>query len=811
VVLLAAAAIAVACLTGTAATATAAGAATAAAAAAPAPVTPGAALRLPFHRALAERTSLIRYLLSGLGSILGDGAAPRASSAALSGSPAFPPVLNPKTHTLYVPIQCTNPSTNATCNATASNVVDVINTATCTAAASAHCRVVARARAGRAPLAAVVDEVTDTVYVANGSANTVSVIDGATCNATVTRGCGRPLATVKVGIFPVAGAVNDRTHTLYVVNAGGNTLSVINVASCNATTTRGCGQPARTLKDKAGPAAVAIDTATDTVYAANSATPTGNSVSVFNGATCDGATGRGCGQAPRTITVGNSPFWIDIDQATHTLYVANEGDGTVSVVNGAACNAKVATGCHRTPPAVPTGADTGFLAIDSALHTVFALNQVDDTLSAINMRTCNGKVTAGCAKRPPNQQVAWNAPRGYNPNSFALNLVTGTAYMVNSGGESFLQAVHVTRCDAITSRGCRVEAPNVPDSEYLLSFDPATGTIYGGSQSSPQIDVINGATCRAGHATLTGCKPVATIPTPDPQANVGAIDDSTHTLYASDESPTGTLMVINTATCNVTDTSGCSTTPASVAIGPFPSQPVLDPATHTVYASYGNTSDLVAVVDAATCNATDTGGCGHAVATAKVGPGTFNLALSAATDTIYAASTGLDVNGDTVSVLNGATCDAANTSGCGHLAATVKVGVGPASVVVDAAAHTVYVVDNANGDLPGTVSMIDSAVCNGTVTTGCGKRLPVMATGRSPVLAALDATTRTLYVADNSSAEVTILNLAHCDAADTSGCGRAAREQAVGSLPIMPVVNPATHSVYVTDLYGGASMSVFGE
>ncbi len=50
--------------------------------------------------------------------------------------------------------------------------------------------------AGSGARGIAVDEQTGTVYVANTSANTVSVIDGMTCNATVHRGCdagpGRP-------------------------------------------------------------------------------------------------------------------------------------------------------------------------------------------------------------------------------------------------------------------------------------------------------------------------------------------------------------------------------------------------------------------------------------------------------------------------------------------------------------------------------------------------------------------------------------------------------------------------------------------
>ena len=93
-----------------------------------------------------------------------------------------------------------------------------------------------------------------------------------------------------------------------------------------------------------------MNAATDTVYAAN-AGPTGNgdTVSVINGATCNGSTGTGCGHKPATIRVGVNPFWDAVDQATDTVYVANYNDGTISVINGAACNATVTSGCgtHR--------------------------------------------------------------------------------------------------------------------------------------------------------------------------------------------------------------------------------------------------------------------------------------------------------------------------------------------------------------------------------------------------------------------------------------------------------------------------------
>jgi len=104
--------------------------------------------------------------------------------------------------------------------------------------------------------------------------------------------------------------------------------------------------------------------------------------------------------------------------------------------------------------------------------------------------------------------------------------------------------------------------------------------------------------------------------------------------------------------------------------------------------------------------------------------------------------------------------------------------------------------------------VINGATCKGTDVTGC-RRVAVAPTGRFPLQVTLDAATRTLYVADFSSAAVSVLNLARCTASVTSGCGTAARLQAVGSQPAAVAVNPATRTVYVADLFAGLT-SIFG-
>jgi DNA-binding beta-propeller fold protein YncE len=160
-------------------------------------------------------------------------------------------------------------------------------------------------------------------------------------------------------------------------------------------------------------------------------------------------------------------------------------------------------------------------------------------------------------------------------------------------------------------------------------------------------------------------------------------------------------------------------------------------------------------------------------------------------------------------VIDGATCNGANRSGCGHIAATATVGFAPFGVTVNDATHTVYVVNNADGDAPGTVSVINGATCNASDTAGCRQHFPTFATGRSPLILAVDARTSALFITDFSSAGVTVMDGSRCNASVTSGCGARLRELPVGSQPFPLAVNPVTGTVYVGNTFQAGSMSVF--
>jgi DNA-binding beta-propeller fold protein YncE len=758
---------------------------------------------------IAASTVLAGAVVTGASAMPEGGAASRGGergSLVLTGIPSNP-VVNPSTHTLYVPIQCRDVC-NGPPGKLVEHVLDLIDTSKCNLDRVSGCHVIGTAVAGTGPLAVVIDHRTDTIYVADSggadSGGAVTVLDGGRCNASNRTRCGRPLATIRTGGFDVAEALNPRTHTLYVAAPSGDVF-VINVARCSSRTTTGCRQHIRKVKDTRGPDGIDVDVATNTVYVADGGMMSpGDTVSVINGAACNGSTGTGCGHRPRTITVGSSPYWLTVDQATDTVYVANNNDNDVSVINGASCNSTVTSGCSRHPRAVNTGGGPTFLAVDQSRHTLFVMNETDDTISELNIRTCNGHTHSGCPQRARNERAAFNPATGYNPAVFALGPV-GTAYLV-SFNSKLLAPVGVKRCNALTLTGCRVEAPNVPLNLAFPEVDPATDTIYAGNAGKPGIAVLNGAKCNV--QTRSGCSPVATIPFPHEQANLGSIDQATHTLYAADTF-VNKVYAIDIRHCNAHDTSGCSAQASKMTVGIHPNLPVLNPSTHTLYVSAGQKENRIYVIDAATCNAEVTSGCGQTPPAVTVGLNAFTIDVSPKTDTVYAAVLGANFLNNTVSVVNGATCNGTDHAGCASaVVAQAKVGLGAATVVVDDPVHTVYVDNNADGDLPGTVSVINGATCNGSVTTSCGATKPTIAVGRSPVGMALDAATQHLYVADYSHAAVSIVNSANCNAVHTSGCGATPPEQNVGSQPGFVFVNLRNKTVYAT--VHANSPTVFG-
>jgi YVTN family beta-propeller protein len=464
------------------------------------------------------------------------------------------------------------------------------------------------------------------------------MINVATCNALVTSGCGETPNVVRVGADPNGISFNDATGTIYVANNADDTLSVVDPATCNAIVTSSCGRLPGLLRTGGLPTFVTTDETTDTIY-----TPNGgdNTVSVLNGATCNAKVTWGCARffLP-AVEVGNAPVAAVVDQATDTVYIPNSNDNTVSVIDGATCNARVTWGCGQTAPIVAVGAFPVWAALDGATHTLYVANEGDDTVSVIDTAACNAMHTAGCSQTPPTIAV------GSEPDGVAVDQQTDTVYVANYN-DNTVSVIDGANCNAAVTKGC--------------------------GQTAPTVVVGEG---------------------PD----VAAVNETTDTVYVPN-SGGNTVSVIDGATCNATVTSGCDQTPSTVTVGNDPYAVAVDPGTHTVYAantgSEGSGFGSVSVINAATCDAEASSGCGQTPPTVAVGAGPDSIAINRATGLVFVTNS----DDDTMSVINGATCNATITAGCTGTLATIPVGGDPSGPAVNQATDTVYVPNFADNNM----------------------------------------------------------------------------------------------------------------
>jgi DNA-binding beta-propeller fold protein YncE len=355
----------------------------------------------------------------------------------------------------------------------------------------------------------------------------------------------------------------------------------------------------------------------------------------------------------------------------------------------------------------PTG-----IAVNSTTGTIYVGNGTNGTLSLINGQTCNARNTVGCAQR------VTAVTAGTDPIGVAVDEDTNTVYVVNASGA--VAVVNGRRCDAADRSGCSVMPATVRVGEF------------------PQFL---------------------------------AVDSRTHTIYVAN-GVSNTVSVIDGRKCNATTTSGCGRPRATVSVGPGPFALVVNETTGSVYVTDLG-APTVSVIDGTTCNATTVRGCGHRPATINVGQSPGGIALDTRTDTIYVTGE----NSDDVSVVDGKTCNARVRSGCRQKPFHVLAGAGARGVAVDEQTGTVYVANtNAN-----TVSVIDGTTCNAAVHSGCGQRAPVAPVGTSPRRVAVDERTNTVYVTNAFSNSVTMLNGQTCNGRAHAGCGHAVA--ASGAIP----------------------------
>src|SRR5205809_66186 len=228
--------------------------------------------------------------------------------------------------------------------------------------------VVATIPVGGDPSGVAYDSRSRHIYVANGGANNVSVIDGTIV-----------VATIPVGGDPSGVAYVSGNGYVYVADQGANNISVIYGTTVLTTVPVG-----------SGPHGVAYDRANGYVYVANSYSST---VTVINGTT-----------VVATIPVGNSPAGVGYDAGNEYVYVTSHGSDTVTVINGTTVVATVRVGYLSQG-----------VAYDSRNLHVYVANQASNTVSVINRTT-----------------VVATVPVGNGPDGVAYDSGNGFMYVANS-------------------------------------------------------------------------------------------------------------------------------------------------------------------------------------------------------------------------------------------------------------------------------------------------------------------------------------------------------------------------------------------
>ena len=729
--------------------------------------------------------------------------------------------LDPATHTIYVANGNNDNGPNA-----GGNTVSVIDARHCNAQDVSTCQGPwPRITVGNLPSTIAIDQHTDTVYVTDTGDNTVSVFNGATCNALVTSGCGQAPATVPVGLAPLGIYADPANHTVYIANSdngagGSTTVSMLDSATCNATHLAACpAQPPPTVDVGADPNDVDVNQATHTVYVTTIG-PQGaqNGWAVFDANTCNATVQSGCGAIGRITGDPAGPNAGEVDPVNDTLYTANY-DNTVSAFDLRHCDASDLAGCATdTPGTVTPFPQANFehdlsVTVDAPLHSVYVVYQKDDSLIVIDTNACNGSHPAACAAlRPPAIHT------GADPESVVLDSQTQTLYTADEV-DNDVSVIDASRCNAQTTSGCRHPAPEaaVPQTGGLAA-DPAVRTTYV-TIGADAVAMVNTSNCNAFHPG--GCRATPPTVTVGTSPDAVAVDPATDTVYVANYGgSSGTVSVFDDRTCNATNQTGCATVSTLQVPTGNPDAVAVNPRTDTIYVATITSNggpNLISVFNGGTCNATVRTGCASqipaTIATGDDGGGysTQSVAVDPLTNTIYATSvtTGNPFLGDTVFVINGTTCDAAETNGCSEPPATVDVGsnatfgdANPFGIAIDQATDTIYTANIANGEGPGTVSVIDGAICNGQDTNGCGQTPATAPAGFGTASIDVDQLTNQIYAANIEDTSVTTINGNTCNGTNATSCDDTQTQAKVGDYPSAISIDPAVDTAYVADSEG---------
>ncbi len=228
-----------------------------------------------------------------------------------------------------------------------------------------------------------------------------------------------------------------------------------------------------------------------------------------------------------------------------------------------------------------------------------------------------------------------SAPTGSDPVAQVVDATTGTVYVANKSSNTVSVDSEGTASDPsdFASSGS-VTTGSKPDA---ISLDSSLGKVFVANATSSSLTTFATSTCN--QTATSGCASPTQITSGGDLSNPRTLAANGSTLYVGNSN--GTVAVYNATTNAYVDT---VTLPSSSV----PSALAVDPTNGFVYVADG-TNDRVEYFDISTCNASTTTGCSTTPATVAVGNDPISLAVDAAVGSLFVANAG---TGGGISVLN---------------------------------------------------------------------------------------------------------------------------------------------------------------
>jgi 6-phosphogluconolactonase (cycloisomerase 2 family) len=303
---------------------------------------------------------------------------------------------------------------------------------------------------GNGPYAVAVDSAGQFVYVTNQSANTISAYSigggGALTPLTdVDAGTPGNQTSIATGSTPLAIAIHPSGKFAYVVNNLNNSVSAYSIDAAGALAridSDGLTPGNQTsIPARSGAIAIALDPVGAYAYVANAVD---NSVSVYSIDATSGAltaidADGGTGGPTYIATGGTTPYSVSVDPTGQFAYVANGGDGTVSVYSitsgalgrvlcGPPCSVAGNIMAGSTPRSVtvhPSGLLAYVVNSSSSDISAYTINPGSGALTQVD---CGGGSTCDVVNSLPK-----NFKAGTNPFSISIDSSGNYAYVANSG------------------------------------------------------------------------------------------------------------------------------------------------------------------------------------------------------------------------------------------------------------------------------------------------------------------------------------------------------------------------------------------